>query len=74
MHTPLAFLAAAIATAFSAASFAELGTRMPVSASEAAYVKAAFRREWLSLGVSAATISVGSAGYVSILYPFRFRG
>ena len=79
MHTPLAFLAAAIAMAFSAASFAELGTRMPVSASEAAYVKAAFRREWLSLGVgllvvvtamvSAATISVGSAGYVSIFIP-----
>lgn len=79
MHAPLAFLAAAIAMAFSAASFAELGTRMPVSASEAAYVKAAFRREWLSLGVgllvvvtamvSAATISVGSAGYVSIFIP-----
>jgi amino acid transporter len=61
---------------FSAASFAELGTRMPVSASEAAYVKAAFGREWLSLGVgllvvatamiSATTISVGSAGYVAV--------
>ena len=51
MHAPLAFLAAAIAMAFSAGAFAELGTRMPVSASEAAYVKAAFRREWLSLGV-----------------------
>src|SRR4249920_1025193 len=79
MHAPLAFLAAAIAMAFSAGSFAELGTRMPVSASEAAYVKAAFRREWLSLGVgllvvvtamvSAATISVRSAGYVSIFIP-----
>jgi basic amino acid/polyamine antiporter, APA family len=79
MHAPLAFLAAAIAMAFSAASFAELGTRMPVSASEAAYVKAAFQREWLSLGVgllvivtamvSAATISVGSAGYVSVFIP-----
>jgi len=36
MHAPLAFVLAAIAMAFSAASFAELGTRMPVSASEAA--------------------------------------
>src|SRR5664279_4095778 len=69
MHAPLAFVVAAIAMSFSAASFAELGTRMPVSASEAAYVQAAFGRQWLSLGVgllvvaaaiiSAATISVG---------------
>ena len=76
MHAPLAFIGAAVVMAFSAASFAELGTRMPVSASEAAYVQAAFRRDWLSLGVgllvvatatiSAATISVGSAGYVAV--------
>src|SRR6478735_4853694 len=51
MHAPLAFVGAALVMAFSAASFAELGTRMPVSASEAAYVQAAFRRQWLSLGV-----------------------
>src|SRR5689334_22620003 len=49
MHAPLAFFGAALVMAFSAASFAELGTRMPVSASEAAYVQAAFRRDWLSL-------------------------
>jgi amino acid transporter len=48
MHAPLAFVGAALAMAFSAASFAELGTRMPVSASEAAYVQAAFGREWLA--------------------------
>ncbi len=79
MHAPLAFIGAAIVMAFSAASFAELGTRMPVSASEAAYVQAAFRRDWLSLAVgllvvatatiSAATISVGSAGYVAVFLP-----
>jgi APA family basic amino acid/polyamine antiporter len=44
MHAPLAFIGAAVVMAFGAASFAELGTRMPVSASEAAYVQAAFRR------------------------------
>lgn len=76
MHAPLAFIGAAIVMAFTAASFAELGTRMPVSASEAAYAQAAFNRKWLSLGVgllvvitaiiSAATISAGSAGYISI--------
>jgi APA family basic amino acid/polyamine antiporter len=79
MHAPLAFIGAALVMGFSAATFAELGTRMPVSASEAAYVQAAFRRDWLSLGVgllvvatatvSAATISVGSAGYVAVFLP-----
>ncbi len=79
MHAPLAFMGAALVMAFSAASFAELGTRMPVSASEAAYVQAAFRLDWLCLGVgllvvvtaiiSAATISVGSAGYVAVFLP-----
>jgi len=76
IHAPLAFIGAAIVMGFSAASFAELGTRMPVSASEAAYVQAAFRRKWFSLGVgllvvvtatvSAAAISVGSAGYIGV--------
>jgi amino acid transporter len=76
IYAPLAFIAAAIVMAFSAASFAELGTRMPVSASEAAYVDKAFNRPWLSLTmgllvvltatISAATISVGSAGYLSV--------
>jgi basic amino acid/polyamine antiporter, APA family len=76
IHAPLAFIGAALIMAFSAASFAELGTRMPVSASEAAYVQAAFHRKWLSLivgllviataTVSAAAITVGSAGYIGI--------
>ncbi len=75
MHAPLAFLVAAIPMGLSAVSFAELGTRMPVSASEAAYVQAAFNRKWLSLAVgllvvgtatiSAATIASGSAGYIA---------
>jgi len=76
MHAPLAFVLAALVMSFSAASFAELGTRMPVSASEAAYVQKAFKRPWLSLSmgllvvltatISAATISVGSAGYLGV--------
>ncbi len=76
MHAPLGFIGAAIVMSFSAATFAELGTRMPVSASEAAYVEKAFSRRWLSLAVgllvvltaiiSAATISVGSAGYLGV--------
>ena len=62
MHAPLAFLLAAVVMAFSAASFAELGTRMPVSASEAAYVQAAFRRNWLSLATGLLVVA---------LQPFR---
>lgn len=79
MHAPIAFFAAALVMAFSAATFAELGTRLPVSASEAAYVEAGFRRRRLALGigllsiatsiVSAATISVGAAGYISVFVP-----
>lgn len=76
MHAPLAFVFAARVMSLSAAAFAELGTRMPVSASEAAYVEKAFNRPWLSLTmgllvvltatISAATISVGSAGYLGV--------
>lgn len=83
MHTPLAFVGAALVMSFSAASFAELGTRMPVSASEAAYVEKAFSRPWLGLAVgllvvltatiSAATISVGSAGYPGVFVDLPAR-
>jgi basic amino acid/polyamine antiporter, APA family len=81
MHAPLAFIAAAIVMGITAASFAELGTRMPVAASEAAYVQAAFHRKWLSgavgllvvgaAAISGATISVGSAGYVGVFIPLQ---
>ena len=42
MHAPLAFVIAALLMGTSAASFAELGSRMPVSAGEAAFARAAF--------------------------------
>jgi amino acid transporter len=76
MLAPLAFIAAAMLMALTAASFAELGGRMPVAAGEAAYVRAAFKSErWsavvgvLVIGIAviaAAAISVGSAGYVGV--------
>jgi basic amino acid/polyamine antiporter, APA family len=76
MHAPLAFVIAALLMGTSAASFAELGSRMPVCAGEAAYARAAFASEWISLVVgllvvgiaivSAAAISVGSAGYIRV--------
>ncbi len=74
MHAPLAFLIAALVMAPTAASFAELASRLPVSAGEAAYVGAGFRSEFLARGVglmviavgiiSAAAIAKGSAGYI----------
>ena len=75
MHAPVTFVLSSIALAPTAAVFAELGTRLPVSASEPAYVAAAFGRRGLTLAmgllvlltatISAATISAGSAGYVA---------
>ncbi len=74
MHAPLAFLVAAFVMAFSAASFAELSARFPVSAGEAAYVEAGFNSRTLALLtglavvaagiVSSAAISVGAVGYI----------
>jgi basic amino acid/polyamine antiporter, APA family len=76
MHAPIAFVLAAVLMAFSAASFAELGCRMPVAAGEAAYVREAFRSDKLAVAigllvvgvaiVAAAAISVGAAGYVGV--------
>jgi amino acid transporter len=75
-QAPIAFLLAAIVMGFSAASFAELGGRLPFAAGEAAYVRRAFGSEKLATSVgllvvaiaivSAATVSVGSAGYIGI--------
>ena len=74
VYAPLSFVFAAFVMGFSAASFAELTGRYPVSAGEAAYVRGAFNSQTLSLLagclvifagiVSAAAISVGAAGYL----------
>jgi len=73
---PLAFVIAALLMMITGASFAELGGRLPVAAGEAAYVRAGFRSSSLALAVgllataiavvSAAAISVGSAGYIGV--------
>ncbi len=74
MHAPLAFVLAATVMAPTAASFAELASRFPVSAGEAAYVGAGFGCERLALVIglmvaavgiaSAAAITKGSVGYI----------
>ena len=59
MHAPFAFLLAAVVMGLTAASFAELCTRFPVSAGEAAYVRAAFRFRPLTLLVGLLTAAIG---------------
>lgn len=75
-HAPIAFLIAAIIMGLSAASFAELASRLPVSAGEAAYVEEGFgsRRLGMAVGllvvaaalISSAAIAQGAAGYIGV--------
>ncbi len=76
MYAPLSFVITAALIGLTGASLAELGVRMPVAAGEAAYARSAFKSERLATGVgflviamslvSAATISVGAAGYIGV--------
>lgn len=81
-HAPLAFLIAAIGTAPSAASYAELAGRYPVSAAEAVYVENGFNSPTMarlsgllvvfSGVVAAAAITVGCAGYIGVFVDWPF--
>ena len=74
VYAPVSFLIAALVVAFTAFSYAELSTRYPVSAGEAAYVEAGFNTRWLTTVtglavalsgmVSAAAVSIGAASYL----------
>ena len=74
IYAPISFLLAAGVVAFTGFTYAELSTRFPVSAGEAAYVKNGLNSNRLSLGVglmvsasgivSASAISVGAAAYL----------
>jgi len=73
-YLPLAFLFASLVAALSAASFAELSTRFPVSAGEAAYIREGLGLKNISLiaglaiatsgAVSSATLLQGGVGYL----------
>ncbi len=76
-YTPLAYLAASMLVALTAASYAELSTSFPVSAAETAYIRAGLRIESLATLagllvcasgiISSATLVQGGAGYASSL-------
>lgn len=78
-YAPAAFVLAALVMLPTACSFAELVGRLPVSAGEAAYVRAAFGSRLLSTGVglgvvlagvvSASAIARGSVGYIQEFVP-----
>jgi amino acid transporter len=82
MHAPFSFVLAALVMAPSAASFAELGSRLPRAAGEATYVRAGLKSDLLALIVgllvvaaaviSAATVSRGSAGYIQVFLDLPF--
>ena len=77
VFAPLSFLAAACLAGLSAASFAELSTRMPRSAGEALYVREGLRMPRLSVVVgllvaasgviSSAVLTKGFAGYLGLV-------
>ncbi len=79
IHAPLAFLVTAVLVALTGASLAELGSRYPVAAGEAEYVRRGFGSDRMASAVgllviamaivSAAAISVGAAGYVRVFVP-----
>lgn len=74
VFAPISFVIAAIVVGFTAFSYAELSTRYPVSAGEAAYVEAGFSSAALATVVglavamsglvSAAAVSLGAASYL----------
>jgi APA family basic amino acid/polyamine antiporter len=79
VYAPWSFVLAATVMALTVASYAELSTRFPVSAGEAAYVMAAFRSPafaraiglmTVAIGViSSAAVTLGSAGYIQQFVP-----
>jgi amino acid transporter len=76
-YTPLAYLAASLLVALTAASYAELSATFPVSAAETAYIRAGLGIESLATLagllvcvsgiVSSATLVQGGAGYAASL-------
>ncbi|MAZ02051.1 MAG: amino acid permease [Sneathiella sp.] len=74
LYAPISFLIAAAVVSFTGFTYAEMSTRYPVSAGEAAYVRAGLNSRTLTLIVgllvaasgivSSAAVSIGAAAYV----------
>ncbi len=78
-YAPISFLLAAAVVAFTSFSYSEFGTRYPVSAGEAAYVRNGFNLQIMALIVglmvtasgviSSAAIAIGAAAYLQNIIP-----
>ncbi len=79
VYAPISFLLAAVVVGFTGFSYCELATRYPVSAGEAAYIRAGFNSRALTLivglmvvssgVVSSAAIAIGAAAYLQAYVP-----
>jgi amino acid transporter len=69
-RAPAAFLLAAVLAGVTAFSFAELGSRVPKSAGEAAYSLAAFDLKWLAAIVGWAVVAVGTVSAATMVRGF----
>ncbi len=79
IYAPISFLLAAGVVGFTGFAYCELGTRYPVSAGEAAYVRQGFNSQTLSLivglmvvcsgVVSSAAVAIGAAAYLEAFVP-----
>jgi len=79
VYAPISFLLAAVVVGFTGFSYCELATRYPVSAGEAAYIRAGFNSRALTLTVglmvvssgvvSSAAIAIGAAAYLQAYVP-----
>ncbi|SIO29801.1 amino acid/polyamine/organocation transporter, APC superfamily [Rhodovulum sp. ES.010] len=67
LWAPLAFLLAGLVAAPSALSYAELSTRLPEAAGEAAYVAQGLGLHWLSVAVGAAIVLAGTVSAAAVL-------
>jgi amino acid transporter len=67
---PSSFVLAAILAGLTAMSFAELGSRIPKSGGEAAYVLEAFRRPAFSTAVGWAVVGVGTVSAATMVHGF----
>ena len=67
---PSAFVLAALLAGVTAFSFAELGSRIPRSSGEAAYVAAAFGRPQLAAAVGWAVVAVGTVSAATLIRGF----
>ena len=67
IYAPVAFMVAGLIAAPTALSYAELSSRHPEAAGEAAYVEASFGRQWLVVLTGLSVVLVGSVSAAAVM-------